>query len=148
MVESMRKGSSGKDEAEAIHKRFPDLKPVMNVFKPSSKHGLGVGPKGPGDGIEQRIIHWSTKSQSKPDAMRNRPAMERAGEVSRAMAEVADVYLPKKDVTKWKKYVQEMRDGSEELMRVARQGDPKAIKTAATNLNGSCTGCHGDFRDN
>jgi cytochrome c556 len=147
MVEAMRKGDSCKEQAEAIHKKFPDLKPVMNIFKPSSKHGLGVGPKGPGDGIEQRIINWSTKTQSRSDAARNRPAMERAAEVSRAMAEVADVYLPKKDVSKWKKYCQEMRDGADELMKSARGGDPKAIKTAATNLNGSCTSCHGDFRD-
>jgi hypothetical protein len=145
MMDTMRGGGDGAAQAKAIHDKFADLKVVMNIFKPSSKGGLGVGPKAKGDGIEQRIITWS---RSPGDLNRSRPAMERAAEVSRAMAVVADLYPPKKDAAKWKKYCDEMRQAADELMKSARGTDAKAVKNAAMNLNGSCTSCHGDFRDN
>ncbi len=146
MMDAMRKGDDGKKQAEAIHTKFPDLKPVMNIFKPSKKGGLGVGTKGQGDGIEQRLISWSKKSN--PDLAQNRAAMQRAAEVSRAMSEVTELYLPKKDVEKWKQYCDEMRQGADELLKAVRTNNAVAVKSAVTNLNGSCTNCHGVFRDN
>jgi cytochrome c556 len=149
LVETVRGGGDGKALAEAIHGKFPELKVVMNIFKPSSKGGLGVGAKGPGDGIEQRLLKWSQKKNwSADDLAKNKEAMQRAAEVSRALAEVADFYPPSKDVEKWKKYDQEMRKGSEDLLQAVGKGDPRAVRAAVLDLNGSCTSCHGDFRDN
>jgi cytochrome c556 len=48
----------------------------------------------------------------------------------------------------WKKFNEEMRKGADELLEAAKGGDPKAVKTAANNLNASCTNCHATFRDN
>ena len=76
----------------------------------------------------------------------------RMAEVTRAVSHLTPYYAPKekkagKDPENWKKYGREMQQGSQELIKAVKSGDPMAVKTAATNLNASCTDCHGDFRD-
>jgi cytochrome c556 len=68
-------------------------------------------------------------------------------EVSKAMAEVADQYPPKKDKEEWKQYNQDMRKAADKLVAAAKSGDPAKVKAAATDLNASCTSCHSKFRD-
>jgi hypothetical protein len=147
LMDTMNNGGAAKDQAEAIHKKFDDLKPVMNVFKPRAKGGLGVGPPSKGDGIELKIISLGKKVLAKGEASKQKDDLIKVAMVSKAVAEVADLYPPKKDVDKWKKYDEEMRKGADELIQTAKSGDPKSIKNAANNLNASCTNCHSDFRD-
>jgi hypothetical protein len=148
LIDTMHKGANVKAEAEAIHKQFEELKPLMNIFKPRDKGGLGVGPKARGDGIELKIISLGKKTLSKGDLDKQQEDLRTIAAVSKAIAEVADLYPPKKDVEKWKKYDDEMRKGADELLEASQSGDPKKVKTAANNLNASCTNCHADFRDN
>jgi cytochrome c556 len=153
LVGSMGKGSNGKKEAEAIQKKFAELKPVMvAAFKPRLKGGMGVGPADPNDGVEIRIINWSKakKPMTAPELAKQKETLERAAEITRSMAEVAELYAPKKaaDAAKWKRYNDAMRKGSEDLAKAAKSGDAEGVKRAVTDINGSCTDCHGDFRDN
>jgi cytochrome c556 len=66
------------------------------------------------------------------------------------MTEVAELYAPKKpaDAAKWKRYNEAMRKGADDLSKAAQKGDAEGVKRAVTDINGSCTDCHGDFRDN
>jgi cytochrome c556 len=146
LMDSMGKGG-GKAEAAAIKKRFAELKPVMYAFKPRDKHGLGVGPEGKGDGIELKIIALGKRAPAKADVAKMKDDLIKMAVVSKAIAEVADLYPPKKDAAKWKQYDDEMRKGADELIEAAKSGDPAKIKAAANNLNASCTSCHADFRD-
>jgi hypothetical protein len=150
LMDTMHKGGNIKADLEAIKKQFPDeLKPLMNIFKPRGKGGLGVGPPGKADGIEMKIINLSSKrALSKADLSKQQNDLLKIADVSKAIAEVADMYPPKKDVDKWKKFDDDMRKGASELIAAVKSGDPKAVKTAATNLNASCTDCHAGFRDN
>jgi hypothetical protein len=151
LVASMGKGGPGKKEAAAIQKKFPELKPVMiGAFKPRERGGMGAGPAEPNDGVETRIINWDKAKKPMPpaDLAKQKATIERVAEVARGMAEVAEAYTPKKDASKWKKYNEAMRKGAEDLAKGAKENDPAAVKRAITDLNGSCTDCHGDFRDN
>jgi hypothetical protein len=149
LMETMGKGGNGKEQAQAIHEKFKDdLKAVMTVFKPRDKGGIGVGPRGRGDGIELKIIALGKRAPSKGDLGKLRPDLETIARVSKAMAEVADQYPQTKNQDMWKKFNEEMRKGADELLEAAHGDDPKAVKTAANNLNASCTNCHSAFRDN
>jgi cytochrome c556 len=149
LVDAKDKGNGdAKAQVEAIHKKYDELKPVMNIFKPRDKGGIGVGPKGKGDGIELRIKAWGSKRPPSPtDLKRMANEIERAAKIALAVADVADLYVPKKDPDKWKKYNQDMREGAEEWAKAARSGDPAQFKKASNKLDASCTDCHGDFRD-
>ena len=37
--------------------------------------------------------------------------------------------------------------GPSPLVKAVKSGDPKLVRSAATNLNASCTDCHAKFRD-
>ena len=55
--------------------------------------------------------------------------------------------MGKKDPAKWKAMTKDMYESSQELIKALKAKDTNAIKTAANKLNGTCTDCHGDFRD-
>jgi hypothetical protein len=144
---------AGKGDAAAIANKA-ELGDVMQAFKPRAKGGLGVGPAAnpvKPDGIEQKFIDLGKrKPLSKPDLAKQKDAIAQAADASRAIADVTLLYADKegkKNPTKWKQYVEAMRKSSEELAAAARKGDAEAVKKASTNLNASCTDCHGDFRD-
>jgi hypothetical protein len=151
LLDNLDKGGAFKDQAEAIHKKFPDnLKAVMSsAFKPRDKGGMGVGPKGTkGKGIELEIISLGKKARSPAELVKQKDDVVLIGNVSKALADIADLYPQTKNMDKWKQYNQEMRAAAGELIEAARRGDPKAVKDAANNLNASCNSCHADFRDN
>lgn len=151
LMESMNgaKGGAVKAQAEAIKKKFEELKPVMWVYKPRNKGGIGMKD---GSSIETEINRLtSTKARLTPKKVADmKDDLIKAGELSRAMAEVTDLYAKqyaKKDEGEWKKYTQDMRKGAEELIQAAKSGDPMKVKKAASNLAGSCTDCHTKFRN-
>jgi cytochrome c556 len=148
LMDTMAKGGNTAAEVKAIRDKFGELKPIMYAaFKPRKNGGMGIGPPGQGDGIELKIISLGKRALQKPDVAKWQDDLQKIADVSKAIAEVADLYPPKKDAEKWKQYDTEMRKGAEELARAAKGGDPKAIKNAANNLNASCSNCHSDFRD-
>jgi soluble cytochrome b562 len=139
IADKARKAAGGGDEG---------LKYVMRAFKPKAKGGIGVGAKG--ESIELKIIALSKRVSG--EAAKRKNDLEKIAGVSKAIGEVTHYYPPKtkkagKDPKDWTKYTDDMIKGSDELAKAAKSGNAREIKTAATNLNASCTNCHGAFRD-
>jgi cytochrome c556 len=137
-----------KGQVQALHKKFEELKPIMWVYKPRNKGGIGIGKNG--SGIENELARLSG-TKARPNPAKD-PALKgdliKAAEISKAIAEVTDLYAPKKDTAKWKSYTQDMKKGSDELMAAVKGGgDTPKVKKALSNLNASCTNCHSDFRN-
>jgi hypothetical protein len=148
LMDSMNGGKGDiKGQAEAIHKKFSELKHVMWVYKPRNKGGIGMGKDG--TSIETEINRlYGIKTRLTPKKIADMKGdIIKAGELSRAVAEVTDLYVPKKMPEKWKAYTKEMHNGADELIEAAKSGDPMKVKKAAANLGGSCTNCHTDFRN-
>ncbi len=139
IADKARKAAGGADEG---------LKFVMRAFKPRAKGGIGVGAKG--ESIELKIIALSKRVSG--EAAKQKGDLEKIAGVSKAISEVTHYYTPKakkagKDPKDWTKFTEEMTKGADELAKAAKSGNAREIKTAATNLNASCTNCHGTFRD-
>jgi hypothetical protein len=148
LIDKMNKGGTGKDQAREIREKFTELKPIMLAgFKPPPG---GTRP-GDGDAIEARIIKWSNaaKPMAPAELDKQKAALQRAAEVARSMAEVAALYPRKKpaDTAKWKRYNDDMRKAADDLAKAVKASDPKAVHKAVTDIYGSCTDCHSDFRD-
>jgi cytochrome c556 len=140
-------------KAQAMRKKFDMLEPIMWVYKKKSKDGIGMGKNGEDD-IELTMGKVGSKvakgmTPAKIKAMKT--DLVKAGQISRAIAEVTDLYAKdyaKKNPAKWKDYTKEMKKGANELIEAAKGDDVAKIKKAANNLSSSCTSCHSDFRDN
>jgi len=150
LVDAMN-GKKGdvKAQAEAIHKKFSELKHVMWVYKPRNKGGIGMGKDGASIETEiNKLGSTSSKARLTPKKVADMKGdLVKAAEISQALAEVTEFYVPKKNPAKWKEYTNDMRKGAAELMVAARSGDVAKVKKAANNLSASCTNCHSDFRD-
>jgi cytochrome c556 len=151
LMTTMEKGGDTKKQLEEMTKKYDQLKPLMYVFKPRAKGGLGVGPEGKADGIELKISALGKpRGGLSPAQIRAQAAdLLKIAAVSKAMADVADHYpsYGKKDVAAWKDLNNDMRKGADELIAAVKSGDPAKLKTAANNLNASCSSCHSKFRD-
>jgi hypothetical protein len=154
LARDIEKGADAKKvarKAAAIKKKYEDLNHVMQLYKPTPKKGLGVLPKGKGDGIELKIIAL-TKRAPKTDLTKyQKEYLFKLGYVNLAMAEVTRLYVPKpkggKTEKDWKQSCDDMAKATKELIGALNKSDPKAVKKAADNLNNACNTCHGDFRD-
>jgi cytochrome c556 len=150
LMDSMN-GNKGnvKAQAAAIHKKFSELKHVMWVYKPRNKGGIGMGPKG--DSIELEVAKIGNPRAKEKFTPAKLAALKddliKAGELSKAIAEITDLYVPKKMPDKWKGYTKEMRKGADELIDAVKGGKVPDVKKAANNLAASCTNCHSDFRN-
>jgi hypothetical protein len=143
------KDDQARKQAEALAKKL-DLGNVMYVFKPRAKKGVGIGPKG--EGIEIKLNNMSKRALAKMDLTKQQADLLRLTDITRAVSDLVPHYAPKekkagKDPANWKKYSQEMHQGSLDLATAVKGGDPKAVKTAAAKLNDACTNCHSEFRD-
>jgi soluble cytochrome b562 len=141
IADASRKAAAGGDEG---------LKYVMRAYKPRSKDGIGVGAKG--ESIELKIIALSKRVLPAAEVGKQSKDLEKIASISKAISEVTHHYTPKgkkpgKDPKDWTKYTDEMTKGADELAKAVKSGNAREIKTAATNLNASCTNCHGTFRD-
>jgi cytochrome c556 len=142
-----------KGQAAAIHKKFDELKPVMWVYKPRKKGGIGFGKDG--DDIEVTIGKvGSRKGMTPKKILAMRAELTKAAELSRAVAAVGDLYAAqykddkgKKNPAKWKEFMGKMRMGADELSKAAKGDDAAKIQRAAGNLSASCVECHGVFRN-
>jgi cytochrome c556 len=153
LTDAMKSGKSGvKDQAEAIHKKFDELKPIMYVFKPRAKKGVGIGPQGPRDGIEFRFQDLGNTKKISDKALPGvikdmKDELIKGAQITKGVAEITDLYVPKKMPEDWKKYTQDMRKSSDDLIDALQKGNPARVRAAANNLNSSCNQCHTDFRD-
>ena len=134
------------------------LDDVMNLLKKRSKDNpdaWGVGPKLTNqmdDGIEVRIQNYAKKAPSKDSLTKEKADLIQAINRTKAIAAIAVAKKPTKkegdkDPKDWQEYADRMVKGSDDLAKAIESGDPKAVKTAAANLNSSCTDCHAKFRD-
>jgi len=157
---------AGKSKWEDITKASADaakkneLEDVMNLLKmrrPGAKvQGVGVGEK-PGkitpDGIEAKIISMSKKAMPKATLEKEQADLIRMAEITAGVAATAAHQCPvpakqgKKDPAKWKEWTKDMYESSQELIKALKDKNANAAKVAANKLNGTCTDCHGDFRD-
>ena len=147
LTESIR-GNKGdvKAQAAAIRKKFDELEPIMWVYKPRNKGGVGMKD---GAGIELELGRLGgPKSRLTPAKIADlKNDLVKAAEISKAVAEVSDLYMPKKDQAKWKGYTKDMRKAADELIEATKGANPMQVKKAINNLNASCTNCHSDFRE-
>lgn len=149
LMESMdgKKGDV-KGQIAAIKKKFDELKPIMYVYKPRVKGGIGMKD---GASIETelgKIGNPKSKIKLTPQKIADlKDDLIKAGQLSRAVAEITELYAPKKDTAEWKKYTQDMKKGADDLIEAANSGEAAKIKKAAGNLSGSCTDCHSKFRN-
>ncbi|MBI1913962.1 MAG: cytochrome c [Planctomycetes bacterium] len=147
-------------EGQAVAKKHDDLLDIMNVFKPRSKvakvSGIGVGDE-PGaiipDGIEQKIIRMAGKVGVTERDIAKAPALKRMSEIAAGVAAVA-VHKPNDkaqknaaSMQKWKDWSKEMHDSAQDLIKALETKDRTQVKAAVMKLNGSCTKCHSEFRD-
>jgi|SRR5579875_521063 hypothetical protein len=153
LVEAMNKGGDVKGQIAAITQKFDELEPIMWVYKPKKKGGIGMGPNGVDD-IELTIGKMGgPKYKMTPKKIADlKDDLIRAGELSKAIAAIAeqDKYAQnyaKKDLAKWKNYTKDMKKGADELIQAVKSENADKIKKAATNLSKSCTDCHSDFRE-
>jgi hypothetical protein len=155
LVDAMKKGGDGKAQIAAIAKKFDELEPIMWVYKPRKKKGIGMGPGGVDD-IELtlgKIGNPAGKAKLTPKKLADmKDDLIKAGELSKAIAEIAghNKYVQnygKKNANKWKDYAKDMKKGGEELIQAVKGGNVKNVQSAANNLSKSCTDCHSDFRE-
>lgn len=148
-----KKGNT-KAQTQAIHNKFNQLEPVMRVYKSRKKGGLGFG-KDDGD-VEQtigKVGNPRAKGMTAQKRLDMRRDLARAAELSRTMAEIADLYADdynnsngKKDPAQWKNFTAKMRKGADDLSKAAKGNNAAQIQRAAADLSASCTECHGEFR--
>jgi cytochrome c556 len=145
---------NGKGDAKAIASKA-ELGEVMHLFKLRTKKGWGVGDK-PGaitpDGIEAKIISLGKKELPKADLDKQAAALEELAKRTKAIGDVTDQFAPKsgtgeKSPKNWKKWVDEMKAGADDLAKAAKAKDAKGVKDAANKTNTACNECHSVFRD-
>lgn len=147
----------GKNDAKALAElaKMYSLDELMHAYKLRTKGGVGVGDKAGAitpDGIEAKLQGLQKKAPEKADLQKNAKAYAAMGDISLTLAELTDLFTPKekkgeKDPKKWKEFTEKMRKGAKGLSEAANKGDANGVKAAALMLNGSCTDCHGIFRD-
>jgi hypothetical protein len=133
-----------------------DLDDIMGLLKRRMKDGsggFGVGKEATGkpeDSIETRIEKIA-KSDPAKLSIKDKEDLIQALNRTRAIAAIAAATKPSKKVAgaeaKWKKFAEQMVKGSDELAKAIESGKAKDVQKAATNLHGSCTDCHAEFRD-
>jgi len=154
LLDLARTLESGKEDAaklQAIKKKYEDLAPIMHAYKPSPKGGIGVGPKGAGDGIELKLQNMGKRKLSPVNAGKEKADLLKMAYLNLAIAHVTEQYPPPKkpgkSVKEWKQYLDDMKKASKELAGAAKAADPMKLQAAATNMNNACNNCHSDFRD-
>jgi hypothetical protein len=155
LAEAMKNGGNVQGQIAAITKKFDELEPLMWVYKPRKKGGIGMGKDGAED-IELtlgKIGNPRAKAKLNPKKLAEMKAdLIKTGDLSKAIAEIAEQgkYVQqygKKNMAMWKKYTKDMKDGAEKLIKAAKADSVPDVTKAANDLSASCTNCHSDFRE-
>jgi hypothetical protein len=156
IADAFEKGDieAAKKSAAAVAKKIEDLGEVMDLFKPRTKKGIGVGDKAgvaTPDGIEDmlRILGRDAPSQSKLQKIGK--SLERMAYITAAITQVAHAKPPEKFVGNqtpkvWADSAEGARNMALELAKAAREMSPAAVRKAASLVNTNCNNCHSDFR--
>jgi hypothetical protein len=144
--------ASAKALATALAKKVDEIDDVMNVFKPRTKKGFGVGNK-PGliqpDGIELKLVDMGRDAPPQAKANKEAAALEEMAYRIAAVAEVA-LIKPPKDVGKkkadWVRWAKDMRAAAPGLAAAAKSKSPAELQKAAAKLNAACNSCHSAFK--
>lgn len=152
LAKDLQEGKAAGGKPAAIRAKYEDLGPLMHVYKPRMKKGLGVGKKGPGDGIENKLISLSKRAPSAAALKGDKAALLKMAYANLAVADVTDLYAPAKPkagkgAKEWKTYTADMKKGTLELIKALNAGEPAMVKAAALNITNACNNCHTDFRD-
>jgi hypothetical protein len=147
------KGDIAKAADELAKKH--EIDKVMHGFKPRTKNGIGVGEKAGAvmpDSIELKIIDLGKRklTEIKPELAKKSADLQRMAEITRAIAEVNEFYAPtagKKNPKLYKKFNDDMKKTSKDLIEAIKMADAEKVKAAATSLNKSCNECHAEFRN-
>ena len=154
LVDAMNKGGNVQGQIADITKKFDELEPLMWVYKPRTKKGIGMG-KGGAEDIELTLGKiGNPRAKAKLNAQKlaqMKADLILTGELSKAIAEIAEQnkYVQqygKKDMAKWKGYTKDMKKGADELIKATKAGNVPQVTKAAQILSESCTSCHSDFR--
>jgi soluble cytochrome b562 len=143
--------AAAKKDVKANFEKF-ELDDVMRSYKlreKDGKVGWGIGARPTGlkdDGMEARIINLSKKSPNKDELAKQEKDLMQMANRSAAIAEVAITKSPKPGLKDWKEWSEKMSKSSQELAKAVKDGDPKAVKSAAGDLAGTCTDCHAKYR--
>jgi hypothetical protein len=155
LVDAMNKRGNVQGQLAAITKKFDELEPLMWVYKPRKKQGIGMGKNGEDD-IELTLGKiGNPRAKAKLNAQKlalMKADLIKSGELSKAIAEIAkqDKYVQqygKKNVAKWKGYTDDMMKGADGLIKATKAGNVKQVTDAAQILSESCTSCHSEFRE-
>jgi hypothetical protein len=126
---------------------------MAKVYKPTKRDGIGYDPakRGPGDGIEKRIIDLGTKKELTPAQLQaEKKLLLRVVSYNLAMVEIAKAYVPAKPAgaqNRWNRFNGEVGDGTKEMIKAVKANDPKALKKAMGKIAAGCNGCHTAFRN-
>jgi cytochrome c556 len=141
--------------AGTVAGKFEELKPIMTLFKLRKKDGgggLGFGAT-PGantpDGIEAKLENMSKRPMPASDLAKQADDISRMAAITGAIAEVTLIKPQGKNAAEkfdWQQYTKDMRTWSAKMAAAAQAKNPKDLKTAAANLNSTCTDCHKKFR--
>ncbi|MFO0927540.1 MAG: cytochrome c [Gemmataceae bacterium] len=148
LAKAIDDGKDGKEQAAAIRKKYEDLAPIMHIYKPSTKGGIGIGTKGAGDGMELKIINLGKRAP----AAKDKDDIVKIGQLNIAIGEVTKLYAPAKPkggkgAKDWTQHCEDQIKASKDLIAAAKSGAAAKVKAAANNLNNACNNCHSDFRD-
>lgn len=142
---------AGKDvtaKVDAIRKKHDDMEHLMSIYKRRDKGGLGIGPKGPGDSIDFKIMNLGKRKLPAATLSKEKADLIKMAYLNIAMAKITHKFAGKKKPKEWKEYSETMEKESKNLLDAIKKGDADGIKSTATKLYGTCTGCHSDIRDN
>jgi hypothetical protein len=153
-----REDAALKKEAEAVARKYKDLRPLMRLFKERTAQGggLGVGKK-PGsvqpDGIERKIRALAAAAPGAAELDEQGDALVRMAQLTAAVAAVTrhkcevrqkTGYLDPKD---WERWSEGVRQSSGELAEAVGARNGGKVQAAAADLYANCTRCHRIFRE-
>jgi hypothetical protein len=155
MIEKGKNAKEVEARVAGLKKRYEELNDLMHVFKPKKRGGIGYGPD-PNNGIEaqiQKMDRSREKEVSRVTLQKEKAELIKMAYINLAMARVVRAYAPdrpkggktKKD---WDDYADAQEKAARDLLKSVKAGDGKTARDAITRLNGACTSCHSDFRDN
>jgi hypothetical protein len=149
---------AAKDSGSPLKADDVELLDIMNLLRLRSKGGLGFGLKPPTtglastDGIESKLLGM-TKPAAINAALKQPDDLVRSAYILVAVSGVCDAHPPKKKgangkgAKEWADWTDEMRTAALQLADAAKKKDTAAVKATVNKLNGTCSSCHGEFRE-
>jgi hypothetical protein len=144
-IEDGKNAKEIRKKAQSIKQKNEELDDLMHIYKPQSKGGLGIGPKG--DSIEAKLNALGKKGISKADLARLEKDLVRVGNLNIAMTAVLEQYkVPALPPLVWQARSDDLKKTSQEFIKAVKTGDPAKVRVAAHTITNACDNCHVLFR--